>query len=57
MQLQGTQMLFATRASVPYICLIAEVALTPSNRQTKYFILKRLRVVIFDRLNNRALLN
>lgn len=57
MLLQGTQMLFTSRASVPYICLIAEVVLTPSNRQTKYFILNGFRVAIFDRLNNRAFLN
>lgn len=57
MLLQGTQMLSTTRASVPYICLIAEVVLTPSNRQTKYFILNGLRVAILDRLSNRALFN
>lgn len=57
MLLQGTQMLFTSRASVPYICLIAEVVLTPSNRQTKYFILNGFRVAIFDRLNNRAFLD
>lgn len=55
--LQRTQMLFTSRASVPYTSLIAEVVLTPGNRQTKYFILNGLRVAIFDRFNNRTLPN
>lgn len=57
MLLQRARMLFTRRASVPYTCLIAEVVLTPSNRQAKYFILNGFRVVIFDRFNNRTLPN
>lgn len=57
MLLQRTQTLFTSRASVPSTCLFVEVVLTPSNRQTKYFILNGFRVAIFDRFNNRTLPN
>lgn len=57
MLLWRTQMLFTSRASFPYTCFIAEVVLTPSNRETKYFILNGFRVAIFDRFNKRTFLN